>query len=90
MPLLTGLAAGALLGIMFAPDKGWKTRARMKKAAENGFEDLKESASEFSEKVGDTIVSGLDKLETAIRKEAPVEEPADIEEEEADDQSAEQ
>jgi len=49
--LLAGLAAGAAFGILYAPDKGWKTRARVKKAAENGYEDLKENLGELGTKV---------------------------------------
>ena len=49
--LLAGLAAGAAFGILYAPDKGWKTRARMKKAAENGYEDLKENLGDLGTKV---------------------------------------
>ena len=49
--LLAGLAAGAALGLLYAPDKGWKTRARVKKAAANGFEDLKENIGDLGAKV---------------------------------------
>lgn len=49
--LLAGLAAGAAFGILYAPDKGWKTRARVKKAAENGYEDLKDNLGDFGAKV---------------------------------------
>ncbi|MBO6063928.1 MAG: YtxH domain-containing protein [Bacteroidales bacterium] len=49
--LLAGLAAGAAFGILYAPDKGWKTRARVKKAAENGYEDLKENLGDLGNKV---------------------------------------
>ena len=49
--LLAGLAAGAAIGILTAPDKGWKTRARMKKAAANGYEDLKENLGDLGAKV---------------------------------------
>lgn len=49
--LLAGLAAGAAIGILYAPDKGWKTRARMKKAAENGYDDLKENLGDLGSKV---------------------------------------
>ena len=49
--LLAGLAAGAAFGILYAPDKGWKTRARVKKAAENGYDDLKENLGELGTKV---------------------------------------
>ena len=49
--LLAGLAAGAAFGILYAPDKGWKTRARVKKAAANGYEDLKENLGDLGAKV---------------------------------------
>lgn len=49
--LLAGIAAGAAIGMLYAPDKGWKTRARVKKAAENGFEDLKDGFADLSGKV---------------------------------------
>ena len=49
--LLAGLAAGAAIGMLYAPDKGWKTRARVKKAAANGYEDFKENLGEFGTKV---------------------------------------
>ena len=49
--LLAGLAAGAAFGILYAPNKGWKTRARVKKAAANGYEDLKENLGDLGAKV---------------------------------------
>ena len=51
LSLLAGLAAGAAIGILYAPDKGWKTRARVKKAAANGYEDLKENVGNLGAKV---------------------------------------
>lgn len=48
--LLAGLAAGAAIGMLYAPDKGWKTRARVKKAAANGYEDLKENLGDLGNK----------------------------------------
>ena len=51
LSLLAGLAAGAAIGVLYAPDKGWKTRARVKKAAENGYEDMKDSLGDFGAKV---------------------------------------
>ena len=49
--LLAGLAAGAALGFLYAPDKGWKSRARVKKAAANGYDDLKENLGDLGTKV---------------------------------------
>ena len=51
LSLLAGLAAGAAIGILYAPDKGWKTRARVKKAAANGYEDMKENLGDLGAKV---------------------------------------
>ena len=51
LSILAGLAAGAAIGILYAPDKGWKTRARVKKAAANGYEDMKENLGDLGMKV---------------------------------------
>ena len=51
LSILAGLVAGAAIGILYAPDKGWKTRARVKKAAANGYEDLKENLGDLGTKV---------------------------------------
>ena len=51
LSILAGLAAGAAIGMLYAPDKGWKTRARVKKAAANGYEDLKETLGDLGTKV---------------------------------------
>lgn len=53
--VLAGVAAGAMLGILFAPDKGWNTRKRISKKGEDLIEDLKEKfkafLDDFSEKI---------------------------------------
>ena len=60
--LLAGLAAGAAFGILYAPDKGWKTRARVKKAAANGYEDLKENLGDLGAKVDEKAAKAKDSL----------------------------
>jgi gas vesicle protein len=47
LSLLAGVAAGALLGIIFAPEKGSVTRKKMSKKAEEYGEGLKDKFNEF-------------------------------------------
>lgn len=54
--VLAGVAVGALLGVLFAPDKGWNTRKRISKKAEDIADDLKEKFDEFL----DTITVKVD------------------------------
>ena len=86
--LLTGIAAGITLGILYAPDKGWKTRARVRKAAENGLEDAKIGWAEAKDSFNDfkqRVLNKLDEYEDALKhqQEAP------LAEEEFDDQEPE-
>ena len=45
--VLAGVAVGAALGILFAPDKGWNTRKRILKKGEDLTEDLRDKFEEF-------------------------------------------
>lgn len=45
--LLTGLAAGAVLGVLFAPDKGEENRKKVKKTAEDCLDKMKEKLSDL-------------------------------------------
>jgi len=51
--VLAGLAAGALLGILFAPEKGSVTRKRMSKKAEDYADGLKEKFNEFLDNISE-------------------------------------
>jgi gas vesicle protein len=49
--LLAGVAVGAVLGILFAPDKGWNTRKRISKKGEDIADDLREKFDEFIDNI---------------------------------------
>lgn len=78
LSLLAGLAAGAAIGILYAPDKGWKTRARVKKAAANGYEDLKENVGNLGAKVDEKTAEAKETIknirETLREKGAEIKE----------------
>lgn len=80
--VLAGVAVGAAAGILFAPEKGSKTRRKILRKSQDSLEDLKEKFDDlldnFSEKFEDTrheieamMSKGKSKYEEA-KKEAKV------------------
>lgn len=49
--VLAGVAAGALLGILFAPDKGSETRRKIVEKGEDLKDSVKEKYNEFATRV---------------------------------------
>jgi gas vesicle protein len=62
--LLAGVAAGALLGVLFAPDKGSVTRKKIVKKSEDYAEGLTEKFNEFI----DTVNEKFDGVKEEVEK----------------------
>jgi gas vesicle protein len=48
---LAGIAVGALLGVLFAPDKGTETRKKIAKKSKDTADSLKSKVNEFVENI---------------------------------------
>lgn len=82
LSIVTSLAAGAALGVLFAPKKGIKTRKGISKQGENITEDLEEKYHALLSSVKDKYASlsqatgllaktGIDKPEKVLQKVSP-------------------
>jgi len=71
--LLIGAAAGAVLGILFAPDKGTETRKKWMDSATDLADDLKSKIKEgknLANQLKDSIVTSTEELYNKAKDEA--------------------
>ena len=66
--VLAGVAAGAVLGILFAPDKGSVTRKKITKKSEDYADTVKEKFNDFLDSISEKFESVKEDLEKEIPK----------------------
>ncbi len=64
--VLLGVGVGALLGILFAPDKGSKTRQRIMDKGQDYADDLKGKFDDLYQDVSDKYDSFLEEAKSAV------------------------
>lgn len=67
--LLAGVAAGALIGILFAPDKGCDTRKKIAKKGKDYADDLTVKLNDLMEDVSEKVDSVVKKVKEFTEKE---------------------
>ena len=57
--ILAGITAGAIIGILFAPDKGSETRNKIYSKGDEYAEELKEKLNDFVENVSQKVEEAM-------------------------------
>lgn len=78
--VLAGVAAGALIGVLFAPDKGWNTRKRISKKVDEYKDGLRDKFNEFLDTITEKMEEAKNEVsdlngQDNVRKTMPKKEP---------------
>ncbi len=65
---LAGLSIGAIIGIMYAPNKGSTTRRYIIEKGDGNLQNLKEMFDEFTETISDKFEKSESEVNNFIRK----------------------
>lgn len=64
--ILAGVAGGAILGLLFAPEKGARTRKKIADTSEDYAEELKDTFNEYVDAISEKYTSALHTAESVV------------------------
>lgn len=68
LALVAGVAVGAVVGILFAPDKGTKTREKIVSKTKDFADDMKDKFDDLFEEISDKFENLWDEKKDVLKK----------------------